>query len=55
MKEIHISLFNPDKLWLNELYCKLNRYTANITADPLKPHMSFHVDKADIFTEKLEL
>lgn len=55
MKEIHISIFNPDKLRFNELYCKLNRYTAKIAADSFEPHMYFHVDEADIFTEKLEL
>ena len=55
MKEIHISFFNPDKLWLTELYCKLNRYTARIIANPFEPYMYFHVNEADIFTEKLEL
>lgn len=55
MKEIHISIFNPDNLRLNELYCKLNRYTAKITADPFEPYIYFHVNEADIFTEKLEL
>lgn len=55
MKEIHISIFNPDNLRLNELYCKLNRYTAKVTADPFEPNMYFHVDGKDIFGEKLEL
>lgn len=55
MKEIHISIFNPDNLRLNELYYKLNRYTAKVTADPFEPNMYFHVDGKDIFGEKLEL
>lgn len=55
MKEIHISIFNPDNLRLNELYYKLNRYTAKVTADPFEPNMYLHVDGKDIFGEKLEL
>ena len=55
MKEIHISIFNPDNLQLNELYYKLNQYTAKVTADLFEPNMYFHVDGKDIFGEKLEL
>lgn len=55
MREIRISIFNPDKLRLNELYYKLNLYTSKVTADPFELHMYFHVDEADIFTEKIEL
>ena len=55
MKEIHISIFNPDNLRLNELYYKLNQYTAKVTADLFEPNMYFHVDGKDIFDEKLEL
>lgn len=51
MKEIHISVFNPDKLRLNELYCKLNRYTASTTSEPFETHMYFHVDGADVFSK----
>lgn len=40
MKEIHISIFYSDNLRLNELHCKLNRYTAKVTADPFEPNMS---------------
>ena len=54
MKEIHISNFNPDNLRLNELYCKLNRYTAKVTADPFEPNGYFHVDVTNIFGEKSE-
>ena len=39
MKEIHISIFNPDNLRLNELYYKLNQYTAKVTADLFEPNM----------------
>lgn len=55
MKEIHISIFNPNKLRLNELCCKLNRYTAKIATNPFESHMYFHVDETDVFNEKLEL
>ncbi len=55
MKEIHISIFNPDNLRLNELYYKLNQYTAKVTADLFEPDMYFHVNGKDIFDEKLEL
>lgn len=55
MKEIHISIFHPDNLRLNELYYKLNQYTAKVTADLFEPNMYFHVDGKDIFDEKLEL
>lgn len=40
MKEIHISIFNPNNLRLNKLYRKLNQYTAKVTADPFEPNMS---------------
>lgn len=49
MKEVHISIFNPDNLRLNELYYKLNQYTSKVTADLFEPNMYFHVDGKDIF------
>lgn len=53
MKEIHMSIFNSNNLRLNEVYHKLNQYTAKVTADPFEANVYFHVDGTDIFGRKI--